>query len=94
MAHFSHDSFVVRELGSATRGATQRFFDEHEVSFNTVIEMTGNEAVRQAVEAGLGVVSVHTLELEPETGRLAVLDVEDFPIMRYWYLNQRMGKRL
>ncbi|UCB54453.1 MAG: hypothetical protein JSW45_10965 [Thiotrichales bacterium] len=58
--------------------------------------MTGNEAIRQAVETGpgLGVVSIHTLELELETGRLAILDVEDFPIMRHWFVVQRKGKRL
>lgn len=96
LAHFANENFVVRELGSGTRGATQHFFDDHNVPFNKVIEMTSNEAIRQAVEAGLGlgVVSIHTLELELETGRLAILDVQDFPIMRHWYLIQRKGKRL
>ena len=96
LSHFANESFVVRELGSGTRGATQRFFDEHGVPFNTGIEMTSNEAIRQAVEAGLGlgVVSIHTLELELETGRLEILDVEDFPIIRHWYVLQRKGKRL
>ncbi len=96
LAHFANENFVVRELGSGTRGATQHFFDDHNVRFNKVIEMTSNEAIRQAVEAGLGlgVVSIHTLELELETGRLAILDVQDFPIMRHWYLIQRKGKRL
>jgi DNA-binding transcriptional LysR family regulator len=96
LSHFANEHFVVREPGSGTRGATQRFFDEHGVPFNTVIEMTANEAIRQAVEAGLGlgVVSIHTLELELETGRLVILDVQDFPIMRHWYVIQRKGKRL
>jgi len=96
LSHFANESFVVREFGSGTRGATQRFFDEHGVPFNTGIEMTSNEAIRQAVEAGLGlgVVSIHTLELELETGRLDILDVEDFPIIRHWYVLQRKGKRL
>ena len=96
LSHFANESFVVREVGSGTRGATQRFFDEHGVSFNTAIEMTSNEAIRQAVEAGLGlgVVSIHTLELELETGRLNILDVQDLPIIRHWYVLQRKGKRL
>ena len=42
----------------------------------------------------LGIVSIHTLGLELETGRLDVLDVEDFPIMRHWHVLQRKGKRL
>ena len=58
--------------------------------------MTSNEAIRQAVEAGLGlgIVSIHTLELELETGRLDIIDVQGFPIMRHWYVIQRKGKRL
>ncbi len=96
LSHFADESFVVREVGSGTRGATQRFFDEHGVSFNTAIEMTSNEAIKQAVEAGLGlgIVSLHTLELELETGRIGILDVQDFPIIRHWYVLQRKGKRL
>jgi DNA-binding transcriptional LysR family regulator len=96
LSHFANENFVVREPGSGTRGATQRFFDEHGVPFNTGIEMTSNEAIKQAVEAGLGlgIVSIHTLELELETRRLHILDVQDFPIMRHWYVLQRKGKRL
>ncbi len=93
---FADENFVVRESGSGTRFATQRFFDSHGVPFNATIEMTRNDAIKQAVEAGLGlgVVSMHTVELELETGRLAVLDVEGFPIERHWYILQRRGKRL
>jgi DNA-binding transcriptional LysR family regulator len=43
---------------------------------------------------GLGIVSIHTLELELETGRLNILDVLGFPIERHWYVIQRKGKRL
>ena len=96
LAHFANEQFVVREQGSGTRFAIERFFDEHGVGFNTGIEMTSNEAIKQAVEAGLGlgIVSIHTLELELETQRIKILDVEDFPIMRQWYILQRKGKRL
>jgi len=96
LARFEDEHFVVREKGSGTRSATERFFAEHMVSFRTGIEMTSNEAIKQAVEAGLGlgVVSIHTLELELETKRLRVLDVQGFPIQRHWYIMQRKGKRL
>ena len=96
LRHFAGEHFVVREAGSGTRSAIQRFFDNHGVTFHTGIEMSSNEAIKQAVEAGLGlgIVSVHTLELELETGRLVILDVEDFPIIRHWHIVQRTGKRL
>jgi LysR family transcriptional regulator, low CO2-responsive transcriptional regulator len=96
LKRFEDERFVVRETGSGTRSAIQRFFEEHNVSFHTGIEMSSNEAIKQAVEAGLGlgIVSIHTLELELETKRLVILDVEDFPIMRHWHIMQRSGKRL
>ncbi len=96
LKHFEDEHFVVREAGSGTRSAIQRFFETHGVTFHTGIEMSSNEAIKQAVEAGLGlgIVSIHTLELELETGRLILLDVEDFPIIRHWHIVQRSGKRL
>ena len=89
-------TFVVREQGSGTRTAMQRFFDEHNLKVTLSMEMNENEAIKQAVQAGmgLGVVSIHTIELELETKRLVILDVEDFPIMRHWYLVHRKEKRL
>ena len=96
MAALQQETFVVRETGSGTRIAMERFFSEQGISLTKGMEMTSNEAIKQAVEAGLGlgIVSVHTLELELETGRLKILDVENFPILRHWYLVYRHGKRL
>jgi LysR family transcriptional regulator, low CO2-responsive transcriptional regulator len=90
------ETFVVREQGSGTRIAMERFFNERGVHLRTGMEMSSNEAIKQAVEAGLGlgIVSIHTLALELETGRLQVLEVEDFPILRHWYVVHRQGKRL
>jgi DNA-binding transcriptional LysR family regulator len=60
------------------------------------MEMSTTEAVKQAVQAGmgLGILSLDTVLLEIETGRLKVLDVEGFPIIRHWYLVHRLNKRL
>ena len=54
----------------------------------------GNQRLRAESGLGLGIVSVHTLELELETARLVVLDVGQFPILRHWYLVHRKGRRL
>lgn len=90
------ETFVVREQGSGTRIAMERFFAEKGLGLTTGMEMTSNEAIKQAVEAGLGlgIVSIHTLELELETGRLVVINAANFPILRHWYLVHRQGKRL
>ncbi|MEN8176873.1 MAG: LysR substrate-binding domain-containing protein, partial [Pseudomonadota bacterium] len=96
LERIQQETFVVREMGSGTRIAMERHFDNQGVHLRTGMEMTSNEAIKQAVEAGLGlgIVSVHTLDLELETKRLVVLDVETFPILRHWYVVHCRGKRL
>ncbi len=91
----SEETFVVREAASGTRIAMERFFKDHGVTLQAGMEMTSNEAIKQSVEAGLGlgIVSVHTIELELEVGRLLILDVEGFPILRHWHLVHLKGKR-
>jgi DNA-binding transcriptional LysR family regulator len=42
---------------------------------------------------GIGIISQHGIELELETKRLVVLDVEYFPIVRHWYIVHRKDKR-
>ncbi|MDA8129487.1 MAG: LysR substrate-binding domain-containing protein [Betaproteobacteria bacterium] len=90
------ESFVVREAGSGTRAAMERFFAARGLEIRSSMEMNSNEAIKQAVQAGLGlgVLSLQTLEMERALKRLAVLDVEDFPIMRHWYVVHRADKRL
>jgi DNA-binding transcriptional LysR family regulator len=90
------ETFVVRERVSGTRIAIERFLSEHGIKLESSMEMTSNDAIKQAVQAGLGlgIVSIHTVRLELETERLVLLDVEDFPISRHWYMVHRQGKRL
>lgn len=95
LARLNEETFISREVGSGTRMAAERFFDEAGTRLTTAMEMSSNEAIKQAVQAGLGlgVVSVHTLEMELALGRLVILDVQGFPILRHWYAVHRQGKR-
>lgn len=88
--------FLVRESGSGTRSAMERFFAAHEIKINKGMETDTTEAIKQAVQAGmgLGIMSRHTVELELETERLKILDIQNFPIMRYWHVVNRKNKRL
>lgn len=96
LSRLAGEVFVMREAGSGTRLAMERFFSEHGISLRHGMQMTRNEAIKQSVRAGLGlsVVSLHTIELELETQRLVILDVDGFPIERQWHLVYRRGKRL
>lgn len=96
LQRLQEETFLVREPGSGTRIAMERFFAEQNIHVVTGMEMNSNEAIKQAVLAGLGLgmVSVHTVGLEMEVKRLAILDVASLPIIRHWYLVHRKDKRL
>ena len=74
----------------------ERFFAERGMRLKTGMEVGSNEAIKQSVQAGLGLglLSRATIEQELVLKRLAVLDIADFPIMRHWYVVHRRGKRL
>jgi DNA-binding transcriptional LysR family regulator len=88
--------FLVREEGSGTRNLMQRFFADAGVAPRIGMELGSNETIKQAVLAGLGIafLSAHTIELEVQTGRLAMLDVVGLPAMRQWYAVHLADRRL
>ena len=92
----AQETMIVREAGSGTRLAMDGFFREHSIEPNIDMEMGSNEAIKQAVVAGLGIsfISQHTLGLELSAGRLVVLPVEGMPVMRRWFLVRHKSKRL
>lgn len=95
-AQLAQETFLSREQGSGTRSAMERVFAQHHIQPRIGMEVETNEAIKQAVQAGmgLGILSLHSIELELETKRLAVLDVEHFPLMRHWFVAHRSNKRL
>jgi DNA-binding transcriptional LysR family regulator len=88
--------FIVREQGSGTRAAMQQFFAEHRFEPQITMEMSSNETIKQAVMADMGVsfLSLHTLGLELRNGLLAMLDIEDTPVMRMWNIVHLQSKVL
>ncbi len=94
LARLAQAPFLVREPGSGTRLAVERLFAQHKLKLNIRMELGSTEAIKQAVAAGLGVsvVSQHTLQGGAQG--LTVLQVEGFPLQRFWYLAYPRGKRL
>jgi DNA-binding transcriptional LysR family regulator len=95
-ARLAEETFLSREQGSGTRSAMERVFAQHKIQPHISMEMETNEAIKQAVQAGmgLGILSLHSIELELETKRLAMLNVEHFPLLRHWFVAHRSNKRL
>ncbi|HEY9888900.1 MAG TPA: LysR substrate-binding domain-containing protein [Candidatus Obscuribacterales bacterium] len=90
------EQFIMREAGSGTRQAVQALLDKHDVDVRVRLELGSNEAIKQAIAGGLGisVLSVHTIISEGTTGEFAILDIENFPIERHWYVASLAGKQL
>lgn len=90
------ESFVVREEGSGTRHAMQKFFLEHDQPFSIGTQFNSNDSIKRAVISGFGLalVSIHTIQVELENSSLAVLDVQGAPIQRYWHLVHHKDKQL
>jgi DNA-binding transcriptional LysR family regulator len=89
-------AFVVRERGSGTRAAMERFFRHAHLEPRLIMEMTSNETIKQAVMAGMGLsfLSLHTLGLELDNRMIAILDVEGAPVVRAWNVVHMLSKLL
>ena len=96
VARLSDEKFVLREQGSGTRSAMEEMFKKYKIQPKIGTQLSGNESIKQAVEAGLGLalVSFHTVDLELKAERLTTLDVQNFPIMKKWHIGHRSGKHL
>jgi DNA-binding transcriptional LysR family regulator len=94
LALLAQEPWLMREPGSGTRKAVERLFAERGLALTPRMELGSNEAIKQAVLAGLGisVLSRHTLSLH-SPDQFAILDVEDFPIRRQWYAVYPAGRQ-
>jgi DNA-binding transcriptional LysR family regulator len=95
-ARFAEEPFLIREAGSGTRMIAREIFAEHDIEPKVRMELSTNEAIKQAIIAGLGVsiMSRYTLGLDVTQEQLAVLDVEGFPVEKNWVFAYPVGKQL
>lgn len=96
LARLAEERFILREPGSGIRDSIVRIFTQQGLRPRVRMELGSNEAIKHAIIAGLGIsaLSAHTLTLDGGAGRLAMLDVEGFPIERSWYLVHPKGREL
>jgi DNA-binding transcriptional LysR family regulator len=90
------EPFLMREPGSGTRGVALKLFRQHGCTPKVRMELSSNEAIREAILAGMGVsvLARHMLGLEPEPAGLVCLDVDGFPIASHWHFVYPVGKQL
>ncbi len=96
LSELAKEHFLMREVGSGTRAALELILQEAEVPLHVSMHMGNNSAIKQGVAAGLGIalISRVALDMELETNRLVILDVEGFPIMRQWRIVHLKDKHL
>ena len=92
----TREYFLMREEGSGTRAALESAFQEAGLPLQVSMQVGNNSAIKQGVAAGLGIalISRVAIDMELETNRLTMLDVEGFPLMRQWRLIHLKEKNL
>lgn len=96
LARLAREPFLMREPGSGTRLIATRLFARRGLAPRIRMELGTDEAILEAILAGMGVsiVSRYALGLEPLPPRLVCLDVEGFPHESHWHFVYPVGKRL
>lgn len=86
---------IYREQGSATRLIMERYIHEHKIPVLKKLELTSNEAVKQAIIAGLGcsIMPLIGIKTELSTGELQIVPVKKFPITTHWHLVWQKHKK-
>ena len=89
-------ALIFRESGSATRSEMERFFKSKEKKKRKKMELTSNEAVKQAVIAGLGysILPIIGIKNELKNKELHILEMESLPLKTEWRLIWLKGKKL
>jgi DNA-binding transcriptional LysR family regulator len=87
---------IYREDGSATRISMEKFMTDKGIKAKMKLQLTSNEAVKQAVIAGLGlsIMPLIGLKNELEKEDIQILPVKGLPIITNWRLIWLKGKKL
>ncbi|MHB1415171.1 MAG: LysR family transcriptional regulator [Chloroflexota bacterium] len=88
VADLAREPFIIRERGATTRAVVEQEMSRLGVQLNVTMEVGDNEAVKQAVAAGLGVsiLSEFTIATELALGRIAQLQIAGAHFRRDFYL--------
>ena len=87
---------IFREKGSGTRQSMEEFIDKNEISILKKLTLTSNEAVKQALLAGLGysIMPLIGIKNELQNKDLYIIPVKGLPVKTVWSLIWLKGKKL
>ena len=86
---------IFREKGSGTRLTMERFIENNNITVLKKMELTSNEAVKQALLAGLGYSIMPLIGIKNElyNKELEIIPVQGLPITTTWSLIWLKGKK-
>jgi LysR family transcriptional regulator, low CO2-responsive transcriptional regulator len=92
---FEKIPLIIREKGSATRAAMEIFFEKNKIPHHMNLELVSNEAVKQAIMAGLGysIMPIIGLKNELLNGDIRIIPVKSLPLHTKWELVWLQGKK-
>lgn len=84
LSELSQETWIVREVGSGTREATEKMFAEHQFYPNDIMEFGSTQIIKESVEAGLGItlLSQWAVKKEDTLGSLKLLKINGTPFIR------------
>lgn len=96
LADLAHEAWVLREPGSASRHVVEQALRAHQMPWQLRLALPSNEAIKQAVMAGVGIgmVSRLAVTLEVQDGRLRIVPVCDLQVERQMSIVRRKDARL
>jgi DNA-binding transcriptional LysR family regulator len=85
---------ILRETGSGTRQVMEEFIEKHEISISKKMQLTSNEAVKQALIAGFGfsIMPLIGIKNELKNKQLQIYPIQNLPITTMWSLVWMKGK--
>jgi DNA-binding transcriptional LysR family regulator len=87
---------IVHEKGSAPRKSTEEFAGKHNINLTIPLELSNNEAIKTAVEEGVGIAIItrRVVSKEIEMGKLRAIPLSDPAMTRKFYLIHHKDKYL
>jgi DNA-binding transcriptional LysR family regulator len=88
--------FIFREEGSGTRNMMEDFFTKNKIQIRKKLELTSNEAVKQAIVAGLGCSIMPLIGIRNEllNGDLKIIPFSGLPMKSKWRIIWLKNKKL
>lgn len=92
---FKELALIFRENGSGTRQTMESFIERNKISVLKKMELTSNEAVKQALLAGLGysIMPLIGIKNELHNNELQIIPIKGLPIKTTWSLIWLKGKK-